>query len=756
MNDKKLAPDLAGIEGLKEKSNCDSQNTRLQDRLSTRVNFVSGFGKFHTNKPGKETRRPYSVVTLADIRAMVDEPPSVPKAKGQWFIPSTHLSRGKDQQREHGDYGMLWSDLDKDPKPLNIVEDAVDGILAFCDYEIYTSRSATVDRPKCRILVPLAAPLSPAEWLACQRQLNDDLEAAGLIPDRVTERLQQLCYLPNRGEHYETRSVRNGNLYSALDSLRLSVSDFELPAKQALKPRSEKDANDPLVDFLYDEGHVRHADQSGRVDIECPWSDHHTTDTGHSATSYFPAGVGGIAVGRFACLHSHCAHRTTQEFKREIGYDLVGFEEIPDPPATSGAPLPLPAFTRLSTGRDAGKIEATRNNLALALDRPDICGHALRFDSFLDALMIGVNSKWREFVDEDHYAIALCLEQGETAFKHIPADMLRECVKFTCRNNTFDTAQAWLNDLTWDGVPRVATFLSTFVGATDNPYTRAVSRYFWSALAGRVLVPGVKADMALIAVGEQGARKTSLVHALVPDERFAGELDLSDKSVDIARVMRGKLVMELGELKGFSRPSVEHLKAFISRQKEEWTPKYKEFTTTVHRRCLFFGTTNNEEILVDETGNRRWLPFHSAGANPEALAAVRDQLWAEGAALFEKHGVLWQDAERLAKDEHAEFTVSDVWDSAVYDWLYDPYERFMPDGKTLVTTPAEWGFTISEVLHGAVRLEVSKQTKGHETRMGRILKRLGFAKKQQRVPKNAKDKSTKSDRARIYRPADSE
>lgn len=513
------------------------------------------------------------------------------------------------------------------------------------------------------------------------------------------------------------------------------------------KRRQIADINDPLVDFLDDRGLLRDIARDGRVDITCPWEHEHTSDTGDSSTSYYPAGVGGFERGHFVCMHAHCTHRTDQDFLNAIGWTVHGFDEIENPPAES-APPELPAFIRSKDG----KIEATRNNLALILSRPELTGYGLRFDTFLDALMISDGGVWREFVDEDYFRVSLRLEKGDASFKHIPDAMLRDAIKFTCRENTFDTAEAWLSGLTWDGVSRVETFLSRYVGAVDSPYTRAASRYFWSALAGRVLVPGVKADMALIAVGEQGAKKSTLVHALVPESRFAGELDLSDDRVEIARSMRGKLVMELGELSGFSKRSVEHLKAFISRQKEEWVPKYKEFTTTVHRRCLFFGTTNSEEILVDETGNRRWLPFRSSGADPEALAAIRDQLWAEGAALFRKNGVLWQEAERLARDEHSQFAVTDPWDGAVYEWLYRVPE--MPESEAERVEPAKRKFTNSEVLESALHIAVREQTKTLETRMGKILARFGFERVQERIPKAERDRTTGSskDRRWVYLP----
>tara|TARA_R110001592_G_scaffold44411_2_gene142958 strand:- start:443 stop:2674 length:2232 start_codon:yes stop_codon:yes gene_type:complete len=66
----------------------------------------------------------------------------------------------------------------------------------------YTSRSATEANQKARLIVPLSEPVSGGVWLTLQKILNDKLQAAGITPDRVTERTGQLCYLPNRGDFY--------------------------------------------------------------------------------------------------------------------------------------------------------------------------------------------------------------------------------------------------------------------------------------------------------------------------------------------------------------------------------------------------------------------------------------------------------------------------------------------------------------------------------------------------------------------------
>ena len=108
--------------------------------------------------------------------------------------------------------------------------------------------------------------------------------------------------------------------------------------------------------------------------------------------------------------------------------------------------------------------------------------------------------------------------------------------------------------------------------------------------------------------------------------------------------------------------------------------------------------------------------------------------------LFNGNGVMWQDAERLAKDVHAEFTVTDTWDDRVHHWLYT--EDDMAKGPV----PAYRSFANSEALEHAVNIPVGKQTKAVEIRMGKILTRFGFDRVQERIPKAEQGKATGSSR----------
>lgn len=179
--------------------------------------LCSGFGQFHTDEPGKAKRTPYASITWPQIVAQVDQPQQVDKGKAQWLIPSTLLSRTFKRQEAEGQFWVLWADLDKDPLELQRVVDVLAlEIVGACDFEVYSSKGATVDRPKARILIPLRQPLSGAEWVQAQQVLNDELQQHGIQPDRASEGPAQLCYLPNRGAHYETASQRDGARFDPL------------------------------------------------------------------------------------------------------------------------------------------------------------------------------------------------------------------------------------------------------------------------------------------------------------------------------------------------------------------------------------------------------------------------------------------------------------------------------------------------------------------------------------------------------------
>lgn len=382
-------------------------------------------------------------------------------------------------------------------------------------------------------------------------------------------------------------------------------------------------------------------------------------------------------------------------------------------------------------------IRATLGNLHLALTHRKVCGAWLAWDEFLGDLQIATERAecgtpaWRPMDDADLVTLRMRLENAGAGFRPIGRELMRDAVLSACRANVHDSAKVWLNSLPeWDGTPRVDAFLERYCQAEASDYTRAVSRYLWTALAGRVLDPGCQVDMVPVLIGEQGARKTSLVRALVPSPDYYLEVHLGRKDDDLARQLRGKLIAELGELKGMRQREMGDLKAFITRRWEEWVPKFRELSQRYARRCVMVGTNNERQILEDDTGNRRWLPVDVGAILLEEVEKDLEQLWAEGRIMFELGGVDWRDSERLARSVHAEHMVSDAWDEPIMAWL-DGTDSLDDAGPKRADDPH--GVTLHDVMRGALGLGNHQIDRKAELRVGRILRGLSYERASVRV-----------------------
>lgn len=483
------------------------------------------------------------------------------------------------------------------------------------------------------------------------------------------------------------------------------------------------DLPDPVADHLRTRGLVLGADRFGALLVECPWKDDHTQGTaGDGSTVWFPAGMNGYQQGHFKCMHGHCTGRNDGDFFGAIGYvdDLAA--DFTPVVVSSSTPKSLPPYARDNSGR----IYATIITVTMALRRPDVCGMEIGLDQFRDEIMQCApgSGQWQSFTDADYSRLRITLERQ--GFKPVGRELIRDVVLLVAQDQPFDSAIAWLERLTWDGVPRVERFLEQYFGAQDTPYTRAVSSYLWTALAGRVMEPGCKADMVPILVGPQGAGKSTGVAAMVPANEFFTEVSFHEKDEDLARRMRGRLLGEIGELRGLHTRELESIKAFITRTHESWVPKYREFAVTFPRRIVFVGTTNKDEFLADETGNRRWLPVSVGQGKAEYIRRDRLQLWAEARELFAILGVQWQDAERLAAEVHEDHTIRDSWDDAVARWL-DEVEPLTGH------TPRACKFLrIGDVLKGALNLDAKHCGRREELRLGAVLRRLEYRRRKVR------------------------
>jgi predicted P-loop ATPase len=280
------------------------------------------------------------------------------------------------------------------------------------------------------------------------------------------------------------------------------------------------------------------------------------------------------------------------------------------------------------------------------------------------------------------------------------------------REDRFHPIRDYLDAVVWDGTPRIGKWLITYLGAEDTEFVRAVGRLTLVAAVTRVFQPGVKFDEMLILVNpRQGLGRSSALAALCPNRRwFTDDLPLGVRSKEVIEKMAGKWIVEVAELAGMSRGSVEQIKAFLSRQVDIARLAWGRLATEVERCWVLIGTTNAEVFLKDAE-NRRYWPVKVGQIDVAGIDRDRDQLWAEARAahaagetirLAEK---LWGDAE----EEQEEHALEDPWEYTIAEKLGN-IEGRIPTGEL---------FKLLKIPEGVKRPEMGG-------RLAAIMRRLGW------------------------------
>ena len=365
-----------------------------------------------------------------------------------------------------------------------------------------------------------------------------------------------------------------------------------------------------------------------------------------------------------------------------------------------------------------GRILPVLANAIAAFRHAPEWGGVLAFNEFGCGTVVLRPAPWGivpkgEWTDhEDRLAAEWLQRQGVL----VSVEVAGQAVQTAARDHPFHPVKAYLQGLHWDGVERVDGWLSTYLGAEDTEYSRAVgSRWLISAVA-RIFRPGAKADCCLILEGPQGIRKSTALRT-VAGEYFTDELaDLGSK--DAAMQTRGVWIIELSELDNLSHAEVARIKAFMSRSTDRFRPPYGMRLVESPRQCVFAGTVNHGTYLRDETGGRRFWPIMCGRIDVPALAGDRDQLWAEAKVRFESGCVWWLDTPdlvQLASDQQEARYEGDPWEEVVGPWL-----------ESKQTT------AISEVLEKCINKPQAQWTQTDKIRAARCLRALGWVRYRER------------------------
>lgn len=288
-------------------------------------------------------------------------------------------------------------------------------------------------------------------------------------------------------------------------------------------------------------------------------------------------------------------------------------------------------------GVNANAPKSTIKNLILILEN-EVSQDVVKRDTFALRDFYGHSTPWggkKDALITDDDAVKIKVWCSNRYRFEPKKDMIYDALTYIAEKNSFDPALDWLESLPeWDGVNRLDTWLSkNFEAEGDPEYLAQVFRKWMVAMVMRVYRPGTKFDWMPIFEGKQGIGKSSIGRLLVGEKYFVDWLpDLANK--DSALALQGAWAVEMGELANLRKNDMESAKAFITRTLDKVRPPYGKKQIEIPRRCVFFGTTNSDTYLRDDSGNRRFKPLKVGQLNFDAIERDREQLFCESVFIF--------------------------------------------------------------------------------------------------------------------------
>ncbi|MEN1989850.1 virulence-associated E family protein [Paenibacillus hubeiensis] len=579
-----------------------------------------------------------------------------------------------------------------------------------CGYAVYSTRKHSEDKPRLRVVAPLDRTATADEYEPIARKLGEII-GIGLC-DPTTFQGSRLMYWPSCSADSQYVFTYGDKPFLSVDGLLGMYADWrdisswsQVPGASQTHVRMAAKQGDPtekqgLVGAFCKVYDVPAAIEAFLPGIYLP------TDDGSGRLTYVGGSTTGGAIiyddGQF--LFSH--HATDPTGGRLVNaFDLVRLHKFgdQDDEAKPGTPTnKLPSYTAMTDFamrqeavgallmqerhqkataafgdsplapaepedldwmkrlefNSNGVYLKTVDNVLIVLEHDPALKDKIAFDEFANRGLVLGPLPWdsreerRPWASPDDAGIYHYIEK---VYGIAVEAKINNALTLISHKKRFNDVRRYLEGLTWDGVPRLDTLFTDYLGAEDSPYTRAVSRKSFTAAVARAMEPGVKWDYMPILAGLQGLGKSTFLRLMGKD--WYSDSLTTFEGKDAMELIQGIWLNEVGELTGMSKSESNAVKQFLSRTEDIYREAYGKRTMPYPRRCVFFGTTNDSEFLRDRTGNRRFWPIDVGVLKPtksvfKDLAGEVDQIYAEAFVRWQLNEPLYLsgEIEEMAKE----------------------------------------------------------------------------------------------------------
>jgi predicted P-loop ATPase len=243
----------------------------------------------------------------------------------------------------------------------------------------------------------------------------------------------------------------------------------------------------------------------------------------------------------------------------------------------------------------------------------------------------------------------------------------------------------------------------------DFEYTRYFGRKWLVSIVASAF--GMHSSMMMILSGRiQNTGKTWFLRHLLPDElqHYFGDIASGIKELDLNILMTQKLLLLDDECGGKSKRDEIALKSMLSKQTFSLREPYGRNNVDLNRIAVLCGTTNEEALLSDTTGNRRIIPIPVYSIDHEQYNSVnKTALFMEVYRLWQS-GFKWElsraDIDRL-KTSTARFEKYSIEYELVCKYIKNPTIEWAEGGSRMTATEVK---VILEAKSGIKNLNVHR------------------------------------------------
>ena len=335
------------------------------------------------------------------------------------------------------------------------------------------------------------------------------------------------------------------------------------------------------------------------------------------------------------------------------------------------------------------------------------------------------DGQWHELKerDENDLYMACCAESSTNLTEKLFHTVLNSSVvpEVNPLRDYVLSRAAWTPDMP-DYIGQAAAMVHMATPEEDELWRLCFPKWFVAMVAGWTDDTIVN-HQVIVLVGRQGIYKSTWINRLLPPQLAAYTTD----NVDIERLDKDEQLraaeyglVNIDELDKLTDRQLNKLKSMITTSNVDVRAPFGRHKEKRVRVATYAASGNKQEFLTDQTGNRRWLPFHVASIDsPFQHTLPYDGMFAQALHLLRDGYNYWFDLDDIqVLEQHVDEFMIPTNEEQLIPIYFSPAR--MTDAGAKFLTLAEISAKIT--MYGNLKKNSEPR------RLGAIMTKLGFVR----------------------------